>query len=1634
MGLSSEVAYFLSAEEYCCACGNTVRVVSLNDDTERFIPGGGFGIGAVAACPALGILAFVEEGPQPLVHFHRADTLERVQTLAEASLLGLSAMAFSRDGSRLATAGLEPDQRLVVWDWREARVLVEEKCSHHVGQVSFNPLDDDQLVTTGDGRLSFWTIEKLYQKLFFTEYKSASRMMDPECHAWSPNGGIWVGCLGGEVVIFNFKDTTPLELQTATGDVRDMRFAGPVKAIAVTGKHAIVGGDGFPVTWLNLINPEKRVSDQLLEPQYELDTRTTTSHVHLSPDHRSLLVTSSEASIYLIDNINPEVQEPEMYVLGDYHNGPVTGVAAFPDRPVAASVGEDGTLRLWDTVRKKLLATRQFVYPQTSVCASKHADGLLVIGGSNGVVRAVVAGAPARPVVTFRKRLHAGEVVAAAFSRGGDCVATARTDGRIFFLAVDGLAVSILGYVKVPDKIEINAIAWMAKAPGNLLIAAKNGELLAVEQPARGTPAENHFLEAVSVLRLKIDAPVLALASGTGMTEGAAFTLSVDHTMKKYVLPADVWAKEAGRGKGKQPENKCSAHMKQGTGMCITKFGDMVLTVGLDGGVALRATDQFGNAVHPMLEGRLFSIARGGGSGVALDCNEQRVVASGNDGALFICRMPGSPEKLEPAAAADPEHGLKDVDALDQEDEAEVTQLRAGPVGEAGQSAAVGTFHQELKAKLEDIQFRFEDIKKQNEDNPERAQLPPTEFIIDKELVEMSQKLTEEKTKKLQGSIRLEIAKKQMQVELIKQDCWDSAKTQTRSIFSFSGETSVENFAVLQDEAFDQKYRQLSLLRRVELAEEACNGGIGAFNTGRVAAGAGLDEVPGSPTGKMEAPEDFEEEEVKEKSETEKILYNDFELAQPARKATQIILLRKLALEKKVNFNKLFNESFDRKQSDSARIGDFNTRIEELSHDLARLAALDSIDVSDMVDVEPFAPELKPPEQPETFLTVTDAEVGVSKYVSPEELAQLEEERRAEEARRNARKKDPFERALTEMMGGTLDKARQEEEAVLEKPEWMLGDPKLFTEDQVKLVKEFEAKEAFILEEREKKRKGLETELRKIRADIAEVSEKFDESLQTLLDTRHDLETEIHQIDFRIIALTYAIDKATSTDEIREAALVAELQELGERTMETTAAVTEFRAQLSAAHQKVDEKAAEDRALEKSFKRDFAECEEDFDTLVKLFRRRVAIKDRDPRSPDKGPAPPQGRRGSVMMKGGQRRASIMNLQAQQKQIEAQIEAQIKHTQRMSQEDDDLDDLASPVDPEDPWFGAMQAKRAEARAAALAARVEPLNPSYDWPEGLDPEWWEKLNAARETKIASEAAVKAELATVAEMEKYMLKLADEDEELKATSDTVLRNLTVLRETREQSFWDLHVPLALKQGQVEILVPLTSSDVSDAIFLERAVVEEQNEVIKRHGSQKVDVLQAIKDFKKGIYDAQWENQKCNMLEEDWIEKTKEFQLLRVTKSLQKLIKNGEDTANNAEVLGLEHRLDHNRRLHVKKVDEKHLFLRKTQAQISQKKLQNSQFADEVMDIKGRIVEQDRLQETQFAEDSTELNLQKRMRSLVTQRKLKDIAKAQAEEVAVLKQELEKLRLRTYPSFIEKHFLPPDEAVPGGVMGRGG
>ena len=44
-----------------------------------------------------------------------------------------------------------------------------------------------------------------------------------------------------------------------------------------------------------------------------------------------------------------------------------------------------------------------------------------------------------------------------------------------------------------------------------------------------------------------------------------------------------------------------------------------------------------------------------------------------------------------------------------------------------------------------------------------------------------------------------------------------------------------------------------------------------------------------------------------------------------------------------------------------------------------------------------------------------------------------------------------------------------------------------------------------------------------------------------------------------------------------------------------------------------------------------------------------------------------------------------------------------------------------------------------------------------------------------------------------------------------------------------------------------------------------------------------------------------------------------------------------------------------------------------------------------------------------------EKRMQDIITRRKLVDLAKAQAQEIAILRAEVERLRMRTFPALVQ-------------------
>ncbi len=53
--------------------------------------------------------------------------------------------------------------------------------------------------------------------------------------------------------------------------------------------------------------------------------------------------------------------------------------------------------------------------------------------------------------------------------------------------------------------------------------------------------------------------------------------------------------------------------------------------------------------------------------------------------------------------------------------------------------------------------------------------------------------------------------------------------------------------------------------------------------------------------------------------------------------------------------------------------------------------------------------------------------------------------------------------------------------------------------------------------------------------------------------------------------------------------------------------------------------------------------------------------------------------------------------------------------------------------------------------------------------------------------------------------------------------------------------------------------------------------------------------------------------------------------------------------------------------------------------------------------------------AENQAEANSERRLKNIVARRKLVDLAKDQAQEVAVLRAEVERLRMRTFPALVQ-------------------
>ena len=234
------------------------------------------------------------------------------------------------------------------------------------------------------------------------------------------------------------------------------------------------------------------------------------------------------------------------------------------------------------------------------------------------------------------------------------------------------------------------------------------------------------------------------------------------------------------------------------------------------------------------------------------------------------------------------------------------------------------------------------------------------------------------------------------------------------------------------------------------------------------------------------------------------------------------------------------------------------------------------------------------------------------------------------------------------------------------------------------------------------------------------------------------------------------------------------------------------------------------------------------------------------------------------------------------------------------------------------------------------------------------------------------------------------------------------------------DLDLTFMLKQGQVEVEQAAVATDFSDAEIVEKNVINANNSLITNSGSEKVSILHEIKDFRKGIHQLQWENSRLDLEEEELLQRTKDLQLLRVTKGLQSIIKGSDEGKTAHENLSLEKLISYQTKVHGQRVKEKAKLVEGLTVQTKVAARENSELDEDIFALESAVVERQRLCELQGTtanqgEGRAKKSEKSKMNMMVTHRKLLDLAKAQTREIELMREELVRLRAKTFPSFAQ-------------------
>uniref|UniRef100_A0A5F7ZP44 Cilia- and flagella-associated protein 43 n=1 Tax=Macaca mulatta TaxID=9544 RepID=A0A5F7ZP44_MACMU len=547
-------------------------------------------------------------------------------------------------------------------------------------------------------------------------------------------------------------------------------------------------------------------------------------------------------------------------------------------------------------------------------------------------------------------------------------------------------------------------------------------------------------------------------------------------------------------------------------------------------------------------------------------------------------------------------------------------------------------------------------------------------------------------------------------------------------------------------------------------------------------------------------------------------------------------------------------------------------------------------------------------------------------------------------------------RALMDMMGGVLEVKKEDIlRMVIPQPAFMAKPDAVWTEEERKQFKDYEKKVKELNEERDKYRKSLEAELKKLQNSIQESTQAFDEHLKRLFERRVKAELVTNQEELKIsnLAFSLLLDEELSS---REKFLNNYLTRKQLEKSQTSEAVRKSREDLDVYKEHYDNLLAEDKVMDRSFKKEFSEIPgHQVDILYKLFKRR-------PR----------------------------------------ISKQKTHSETTS---------AVP-------FGELpgSGKLSKDAFAQLMKAMDELDNISNMPEGLNPLVWNHFCMTRRAKVENEQKVKQKAADLLEMATFLRKRVEEEEKVQQEIERVFHELILLQEEKVRFQLNLTIQILLKQGQVELENFQLVLEYSDAILINRNIIEDLNSVIRTQGQKKIASMMETKDVHKRILQIEWEHKKMEMEREDLNQKAWDIQMLFFSRDRQKYLNEPNYEALISIQIGImEQTIAVLDKTHKKNVENCKKLLKKLGKFSNQKDIANYTLSCNLREELVAVSERKDICNAMGSKLTCEKIVKERYENMMQQQKLTHISKQQAEQISILQTEVERLRMKTFPALVQ-------------------